>query len=76
MHSKDGSMNDRVLEMESSEIISYTDTICDGEVPVVPESFSVVENDSLSEVMRCVSDEVDTVAERLSIGNRFFVPVE
>jgi len=73
--SKDGTMEDRVLEVEAGEIVTDTDTIGDGEVPVLPESFSVVQDDALAEVVGSVADELDAVAERLAVGRRFFIPV-
>jgi hypothetical protein len=73
--SEDGTMDDGVLEMETGEVVTDTDTVGDGEVPVVPVTGSVVENDTLSEVVRSVTDELDAVAERFGVGNGFLVPV-
>jgi hypothetical protein len=75
MHSEDGAMDDRVLEVESSEVVSDSNAVCDGEVPVVPESFSVVEDDALSEMVRSVANELHAVTERLSVSNGLLVPV-
>lgn len=38
VNSEDWSIDEGVLKMESSEIVTDTDTICNGEVPVVPET--------------------------------------
>jgi hypothetical protein len=40
---KDGSVDDRVLEMETSQIVSDTDSIGDGEEPVIPVAYPVVQ---------------------------------
>lgn len=42
MDSKDGTVNDRVLEVEAREIVSDSDAVRDRKVPVLPEAFSVV----------------------------------
>ena len=75
--------------METSEIVTDTNSVCNSEVPVVPVTyqdrstqemssirkekgsakkggkltFSVVENDSLSEVVRGVTNELDAVPQ-------------
>ena len=36
VNSEDGTVDDRVLEMETREIVTDTDTIRDREVPIVP----------------------------------------
>lgn len=64
-----------VLEVESSEVVADTDAIGDGEVPVLPESLAVVEDDALAEVMRRVADELDAVPKRLAVSDGFLVPV-
>jgi len=38
-------------------------------------TFSVVKNDTLTELMRSVTNELDAVSKRFSISSRFFVPV-
>jgi hypothetical protein len=38
-------------------------------------TFSVVENDTLTELMRSVTNEFNTVPERFSVSSRFFIPV-
>lgn len=101
MNSEDWSTDEGVLKMETSEIVTDTNSVCNGEVPVVPVTyqdrstqemssirkekgsakkggqltFSVVKNDTLTELMRSVTNELDAVSKRFSISSRFFIPV-
>ena len=67
-------MNDGILEVESREIVSNSDTIGNGKVPVVPESFSVVQNDSLTEMMRSVANKLEAMSKRFSVRDRLLIP--
>lgn len=76
VNTKDWPFDDRVLEVEPGEIVSDTDAVGDGKVPVLPVPFTVVENDALSEVVRGVADKVEAAADRLGIGDGLFVHVQ
>lgn len=75
VHTKDGAVDDRVLEVEPRQVVADTNTVGHGEVPVLPEALAVVQDDTLTEVVGRVADELDAVAERLAVRGRFLVPV-
>lgn len=52
MHAEDGSVDDGVLEVEAGQVVSDTDTVGDRKVPVLPVAFTVVQDDTLAEVVR------------------------
>lgn len=76
MNTKDWSFNDCILEVESSQIVSYTNTICHGEIPIVPVPFTVVQDDTLSEVVGSVTDKVEAAAYSLWVSNGLFVHMQ
>jgi hypothetical protein len=76
MNAEDRSLNDSILEMETCEIISNTNTICYCKVPILPITFTIVKNDTLTEMMRSITNEINASSYGFSICDGFFVHME
>lgn len=74
MHPKYRTVDDRVLEVESGEVVPDANAVRDGEVPVLPEPLAVVKDDALAKVVRRVADELEAAPEGFAVRDRLLVP--
>ena len=77
MRAKDGYVQVGVLQVETSQVVTHTQGVGDGEEPVFEVSVLVVENDALApRQFLFVPDEFETSFDRFVVDDRFFVQVK